>query len=99
MFNRDAAVPQHLVYIEWYTRFSAIPEYNHLLYKVSPLQDQNGGRICSIIPLVNIRRSVHLIPKFGPSAPREWTSSTVLDLCRSFYVNSFTDKQLYRILI
>jgi hypothetical protein len=98
MFNRDVLVPPHLAYVEWYTPFPDTPDHNHLLYKVSPLRDQNGGRICSVIPLMNIRRSIHLIPKFGPSAPREWTSSSVLDLCSSFYVNSFTDRHLYRIL-
>jgi hypothetical protein len=98
MFGRDVAVPQHLVYVEWYTPFSNPPDRNHLLYKISPLRDQNGGPICSVIPLANIRRSVHLFPKFGPRAPPEWSSSAVLDSCNTFYVNLFTDRHLYRIL-
>jgi hypothetical protein len=97
-FSRGVVVPQHLAYIEWYTRISNPPDRFLLLYKISPLRDQNGGHICSIIPLANIRRSVHLFPKFGPTAPQEWTSSNVLDLCSSFYVNCFTDRHLYRIL-
>jgi hypothetical protein len=97
-FSRGVVVPQHLAYIEWNTPFSNPPDHSHLLYKISPLRDQNGGHICSIIPLVKIRRSIHLLPKFGPTAPQEWTSSNVLDLCSSFYVNCFTDGHLYRIL-
>jgi len=54
-------------------------------------------QICSIIPLANICRSVHLFPKFGPFAPQEWTSSNVLDLCNTFFVNDFTDRHMYRI--
>ena len=98
MFSNDTTVPQHLVYIEWYTPFPNSPDRNHLLYKISPLQDQNGGHICSVIPLANICWSVHLLPRFGPSAPQDWTSSNVLDLCNTFFVNSFTDKHLYRVL-
>ena len=40
---------------------------------ISPLRDHKGKGICSIIPIGNIRRSVHLLPKFGSAAPAEWT--------------------------
>ena len=40
----------------------------------------------------------HLIPKFGAVAPQEWTSSTVLNLANTFYVNSFIDMNLYHIM-
>jgi hypothetical protein len=99
IFNSGVAVPQHLVYVEWYTPFSNPSDRNHLLYKVSPLRDEVGGHLCSVIPLASIQRSVHLFPRFGPSAPQEWTSSNALDLCSSFYVNTFTDSHLYRTLI
>jgi len=97
-FRPGTIIPQHLVYVEWYTPFQDLPERNHLLYKISPLQDQTSGPICSVIPLANIRYSIHLIPRFGPSAPQEWTHSNVLDLCNTFFVNDFTDKHSYRIL-
>jgi len=97
-FRPGTIIPQHLVYVEWYTPFQDSPERNHLLYKISPLRDQTGGPICSVILLANIRRSIHLIPRFGPSAPQEWTHSNVLDLCNTFFVNDFTDKHSYRIL-
>ncbi|KAG6824807.1 hypothetical protein H0H92_005738, partial [Tricholoma furcatifolium] len=87
--NNAAQVPTHLVYIEWFSEFRE-PEQHHGLHKVSPMKDPEGNRICSIIPLANIRRSVHLYPKFGPSAPQEWTSSTVLDLCSTFFVNGIS---------
>ena len=58
-----------------------------------------GGHLCSVIPLASIQHSVHLFLRFGPSAPQEWTSSNALDLCSSFYVNTFTDSHLYRTLI
>ncbi|TFK64486.1 hypothetical protein BDN72DRAFT_774499, partial [Pluteus cervinus] len=101
LFSPDVEenVPKHLVYVSWYSAFAKNSEANHLLYKVEAMRDEQGGHICSIIPLSKIVRSVHLFPKFGPSAPAEWTSSRVLDQCSTFYVNCFTDRHLYRVLV
>ena len=96
--TRTDGIPKHLVYVEWYMAFTQDPDPDSLLFKISPMRDRDGGRICSIIPLANIRRSVHLIPKFGAVAPEEWRSSTVLDMANVFFVNSFTDNHLYRIM-
>ncbi|KAJ7841714.1 hypothetical protein B0H14DRAFT_3086726 [Mycena olivaceomarginata] len=75
--------PKHLAYVEWFSAFTAQPEAPHLMYKLT------------IIPLENIRRSVHLLPKFGAVAPAHWTSSNVLEECSAFYVNCFTDRHSY----
>ncbi|KAF8811590.1 hypothetical protein BYT27DRAFT_7231651 [Phlegmacium glaucopus] len=64
VFTDGTEVPEHLAYVEWYTPLPDNPEPNHLLYKVSPQKDRDGTHICSIIPLANIRRSVHLFPKY-----------------------------------
>jgi hypothetical protein len=64
------------------------------MYKVNGSM-KDGYRI---IPVVNIRRSVHLLPKFGPVAPADWKSSNVLDKCSHFFVNSLTDRHIYATL-
>ncbi|KAJ7593168.1 hypothetical protein C8J56DRAFT_1013320 [Mycena floridula] len=98
LFPPGTAPAKHLAYIEWFTPFASSPAAYHLMYKVSRSMVPEGGRLSSIIPIANIRRSVHLLPKFGPVAPMSWTSSNVLDKCPHFFVNSFTDRHLYRIL-
>ncbi|KAL1698916.1 hypothetical protein EV121DRAFT_284470 [Schizophyllum commune] len=97
-FRPGVPVPKHLAYVEWYTSFSRRPEPHHRLYKISPSVADGGGVLASIVSIHNLKRSVHLFPKFGRQAPPSWTSSNVLDQCKSFYVNSFTDRHLYRIL-
>ncbi|KAJ6550698.1 hypothetical protein B0H10DRAFT_2169918 [Mycena sp. CBHHK59/15] len=94
IFKAGVNVPKYLVYVEWFTAFKSQPEPNHLMYKISRLE-KHGARVSSIISIDNIRRSVHLFPKFGRVAPREWTSSDVLEKCPTFFVSCFTDRHSY----
>ncbi|KAJ6616995.1 hypothetical protein B0H10DRAFT_2164530 [Mycena sp. CBHHK59/15] len=96
LFSRGINPPKYLAYVEWFSPFRH-PEPDHLMYKVNrSLKD--GDRLASIIPVVNIRRSVHLLPKFGPVAAADWKSSNVLDKCPYFFVNSMTDRHIYATL-
>ncbi|KAJ7342729.1 hypothetical protein DFH08DRAFT_1011044 [Mycena albidolilacea] len=93
LFLPGVVPPKHLAYVEWFSPFTT-PELDHLMYKINhSLKD--GERLVSIVPVGNIRRSVHLLPKFGPVAPAAWKSSTVLDQCKTFFVNSMTDRHIY----
>lgn len=95
----DLQVAQHLAYVEWYTSIPLHPSPNHLLYKISPQRDQQGGGVVgSIVPVSDIVRSVHLFPVFGPYAPSDWTPKNVLDCCPAFYMNPFTDRELYHLI-
>lgn len=98
MFSGPVEIPQHLAYVEWYLAFEE-PSAHHKLYKIKPLKDAHSGGIWSIVPVANICHSIHLLPKFGPMAPLEWTTSNVLDLCTVFFLNVFTDQHLYRLIV
>ena len=56
---------------------------------------QDGGRVASITPVMNIAQSIHLSPLAGANIPREWMSDSVLEECRHFLVNSFSDRSTY----
>lgn len=87
----------HLAYIEWFTDFPASPHPDHGLYRIKRSL-RNGARLGSIIPVEKLERSCHLYPDFGPVAPREWTSNTVLEQCPAFFVNAFADRNTYKLL-
>jgi hypothetical protein len=63
------------------------------MYKVSRVT-HNGWRQASIIPVELIRASVHLFPQFGQQT-RDWNMFTVLELCQLFYINSFSNRDVY----
>ncbi|KAG1879977.1 hypothetical protein F4604DRAFT_1879899 [Suillus subluteus] len=92
-----AKPPTHLAYVEWFTPFQQ-PELHHGLYKVGRLI-HHGECLASVIDISDIRRSVHLIPNFGAVAPREWMSSTVLECCSTFFLNSFSDRHAYLTIV
>ncbi|KAI9433522.1 hypothetical protein H4582DRAFT_1819834 [Lactarius indigo] len=96
LFPSGQSIPKHLAYVEWFTSFSREPEHNSGLHKISRCFLPDGTKPASIIPVINIFRSVHLYPKFGRVAPASWTSSNVLEMCKTFYLNPFTDRHLYR---
>jgi hypothetical protein len=86
-----------LAYVEWFSYIPASPDPHHLMYKVSRLM-RNGRRHASIIPVGTIIGSVHLFPQCRPATPPEWNSFTVLETCQHFYLNPFSDRDIYLIL-
>lgn len=48
---------------------------------------RNRYRRASIIPVNQIVRSCHLIPKFGAKIGRNWNAENVLDAADYFYLN------------
>ncbi|KAF9522759.1 hypothetical protein CPB83DRAFT_776604 [Crepidotus variabilis] len=87
--------PLHLAYVEWFTPFASLrPGRDHGLYKISK-RTIDGQQRASVIPINLIKQSAHFIPAFGPVAPAEWKSSTVLEVASSLYVNCFSDRFPY----
>jgi hypothetical protein len=94
LFPPTVHLPTHLAYVEWFTPFPPAPDHNSGLYKLS--RSLHGGdTMASIVSVADIERSVHLIPRFGVMAPREWTSETVLEDCDTFWLNSYIDRHTF----
>ena len=87
-----------MAYFEWFTPFSPSPDPLHGLYKIKKAI-RNGIRQAEVLPLHTIRRSMHVYPSFGPTIPEGWTSANVLDMCNVFFLNSFTDRHVYGIVV
>ncbi|THU96676.1 hypothetical protein K435DRAFT_663997 [Dendrothele bispora CBS 962.96] len=88
--------PHYLAYVEWFSPFGTQPDENCGLYKVSRCNVE-GGRLASVVDVRRLVRSVHLLPRFGRIANRDWTSSTVLDQCPSFFTNFYSDRHIYQL--
>ncbi|KAJ7623731.1 hypothetical protein FB45DRAFT_980504 [Roridomyces roridus] len=91
------AVPQHfdtygifstpLAYVEWYTPLTQL-DPNLGMYKIAPATHAHRRR-ASIIPITQISRSCHLIPRFSRKIDRTLTADNVLDRCNVFYINCY----------
>ena len=92
--HRGTSVPTHLAYIELFSPFPPQPDRHHGMYRIKRCFD-HGQRSVAIVPVTEIERSAHLFPIFGPVAPREWSASTVLEQCLTFYVNLWSDRHAY----
>ena len=84
--------------MEWFSAFENNPLADHQFYQIERLFNGND-RLASIIPLSNISRSVHLIPKFDPINYRKWSSADVLDNCDTFYLNHFSDRSAFHTMV
>ena len=95
-FGDDPKIPTHFAYIEWFSSFrnSGPEKHRGNMYHVKR-SIRDGERLVSILPIDRIRRSVSLLPRFGPKVPPGWTSANVLEVCPSFYVNPFSDQHAY----
>ncbi|KAG1860757.1 hypothetical protein F4604DRAFT_1882538 [Suillus subluteus] len=94
LFPPTVHLPTHLAYVEWFTPFPPAADRNSRLYKLSQSL-RRGDTVASIVPVANIERSVHLIPRFGVMAPREWMSDTVLEDCDTFWLNLYIDRYTF----
>ena len=97
LFGSTTAAPEYLTYVQWFTPLGD-PKPDHGLYQVKRSL-RNGDRLASIVPLANIFRSAHLFPVFGRIVPDDWTSDNVLEKCEKFYVNSFSDRHMYHVIV
>ncbi|KZV71346.1 hypothetical protein PENSPDRAFT_577930 [Peniophora sp. CONT] len=97
VFSRTPEAPTHFAYVEWFSRIPGAPEPSHGMYSIERERVDNE-RVVSIIPMDRIKRSVSLLPRFGPRVDPAWTSDNVLELCQKFYMNPFSDKHAYMTL-
>ncbi|KAF5360320.1 hypothetical protein D9758_009180 [Tetrapyrgos nigripes] len=84
---------QPLAYVEWMTPFGRRDAESGLyLLSKSTRYHRPYGEIIDVSRLV---RNWHLIPNFGREKPSAWTSGNVVDLCKTFYFNSYSDFHMF----
>ncbi|KAI1781759.1 hypothetical protein LXA43DRAFT_907812 [Ganoderma leucocontextum] len=84
----------HLAYVELYTPFTEHPEPHSKLYTIS-WSYAGGARKAAVIPVSQIFRSCHLLPKCGERINRAWKSDTILDECDDMFLNTFSDHHMF----
>lgn len=57
---------------------------------------RRGRRKGEILPLTAIWRPIEVIPVFGRHCPANWTALSAVEEADDFYVNCFSDKDVYQ---
>lgn len=96
-FGENITPPEHLAYVEWFTRPRTC-DTNSGMYQISYSRMANGERESSIIEVSTIARTAHLLPNFGHKANTRWTSETVLDDCDRFMIGNRNDQLAFQTL-
>jgi hypothetical protein len=84
-----------LAYVQYFTTPTR-PEPEILMYRVSREDLRQNPRRGTIIPIDSISRFIQLVPRFDGWASNELTPETSMEICRSYYVNSFATHQIYQ---
>jgi hypothetical protein len=66
------------------------------MYRVSRVDIKQNPRRGNIIPLASISRFIQLVPRFDAHADSRISSENSMEICRSYYVNSFATHQIYQ---
>ena len=75
------------MWMEWYTAPTSF-DADLGMYSVG-LSSTMQERTASVIAISDVLRSCHLVPQWGKSIPRHWSSEDVLDQAHRFYVNPY----------
>ena len=81
--------PHLLAYCEWFDFTKTTPYADCGLYRVRRALDATNQRMATVIRVDQIIRSCHLVP-YNPGQTA-WRSATVLEKCKSFYLNKYLD--------
>jgi hypothetical protein len=91
------AEPQSVVlaYVQYFET-PRQPEENILMFCVSRVNSTTNTRHGTVIPLESISRFIQLVPRFDARVDHRISSETSMEICRSYYVNSFATTQIYQ---
>lgn len=68
-------------------------------YVVQRSTRANGSRLGDVVPLLQARIPIPLVPRYGVKADPKLTSRNSLEYSTEFYVNRFFDKEVYYFML
>ena len=65
------------------------------MYVLKRACQADGSIMGDIVPLVQLRTLVDLVPRFGKKANRQLAKETVLEYSSEFWLNKYFEKELF----
>jgi hypothetical protein len=85
-----------LLYVQLFTRPAESVESGIKMYRVKRQLLEDGSAKGMLIDISSIVRFVQLVPDFGSGISSRLTARNVMEYCKYFYINSFSDKESYQ---
>ena len=85
-----------LIYVQLFTQPAESVESGIKMYQVERQILEDGNAKGMLIDISSIVRFVQLVPNFGPNVCSTLTPHNVMEYCKYFYINSFSDKESYQ---
>jgi hypothetical protein len=85
-----------MAYVYWFSNPSPTAERDINMYKLQYMRGAGNARIGGIVLLSSVSRLIQMAPVYGPQVNPQLSSDNSMDLCQSYYVNSFMDKETYQ---
>ncbi|KAG1784969.1 uncharacterized protein HD556DRAFT_1314634 [Suillus plorans] len=94
---------QPLIYVQYYEIVGHPHDEPAISMYMVARQYHNGPdgqrmRLGAVIPLTDVTHAVELIPMYGAGADRTVGAATSMELYEHFYLNNFSDKEIYHAL-
>jgi hypothetical protein len=95
--HQTTAEPRSVVlaYVQYFSTPTQ-PDEDILMYRVSRVDQTQNPRRGTVIPLESISRFIQLVPRFDARVDPQISSETSMEICRSYYINSFATTQIYQ---
>lgn len=99
----DYLADKPLIYVQYYEIVGHPHDEPAISMYVVARQYHNGPdgqrmRLGAVIPLTDVTHAVELIPMYGTGADRTVGAATSMELYEHFYLNNFSDKEIYHAL-
>jgi hypothetical protein len=85
-----------LMYVHWFERPRPRAEKDINMYKIKKRRTSSNRTLSSVMVLSAAYRFVQLVPDFGPVMDPQLNATTSSTRCLYYWINSFTDKEIYQ---
>jgi len=88
---------RHLAYVQWFTTPEG-PQKDNNMYIIQRQLTSEGTCVGDVIDISSITHFVQLVPRFGRTVSALIDCENSMEIVKSYYINSFADKEIFQLV-